>query len=84
MRTAETLVVVGWITLMALVAATPILVGYEWGRAHRPHTRASLHARHGSHRASRVSWPARLVDATLTGWRDLAAAHYLVTGGQPW
>lgn len=81
MPSVETVIVALWIALLLLVASTPVLVGYEWGRARDPQPRQKLRARYrrGRHHA-RPPLLARVADAYLSGARDMAAAHALLKG----
>lgn len=75
------------IVAVTLVAASA-LIGGTAGVLHQlaPHDRrrVTLRARYRRGRHNHPSLLARLGAALLHGWRELAAAHSLMTGGQPW
>lgn len=77
MAAVEVLIVAIWVASMAAVVVGAVGVMREWAKAATPRHQPA-HAK-----PARPAQPS-LLEQLLVGWRELAHAHALMTGGQPW
>lgn len=70
----HTVISILWTSFALTFTAGAIALRHHWAKETQPEYR-------GRHRRS---LPARLVAALADGWREMAVAHQLLTGGQPW